>query len=165
MGWIKGLAWKAFYWKINFQGLIINCDPWMVWAWRKILRITVYYLSYSNFCSFFLCFFLCLSVSVFLSLFVSFSLSFFSCTYFLGQRVVPETSFISHFPGPRLLFRVIFFPHPDLIIVEIVNNGYEQWMIQLYTMIKYSTFDWHDAGCWTYTAKSWLVITDSWSLR
>ena len=35
---------------------------------------------------------------------------FFSSLYFFGPRVVPETSFISHFLGPRLPFHVNIFP-------------------------------------------------------
>ena len=81
------------------------------------LRINVYVLS--HFCSFLLPFFL----------------SFFFSTYiyiFWGQRVVPETSFISHFPGPTsqdCFFQVIFF---SILLLKV--------LLELHCVLMFSIF-------------------------
>ena len=51
---------------------------------------------------------------IFFSHFLLFPPFFSSIYIFGGLRVAPETSFILHFPRPRLLFRVSFFPSIDM---------------------------------------------------
>ena len=66
--------------------------------WTNPFCLWVYIICWTN--PFFLCVYMIFWTNPF----------FLFCLYiFWGHRVVPEKSFISYLPGPRLLFHVIFF--------------------------------------------------------